>query len=103
MTEEQGGDPDQTILWLQSRLHRLKQSMLSGTARPRLVIGAVAMHEARRDRRFANMLLCALDGGSDRVLDTKSVAEFVVELEDLWGLAPGSADRPSHTPGPPAG
>lgn len=76
----------ETIARLQARLDRLKNNMLSNSSRSRIIVGAVAMEEALRNRPFAEALLKALDRGRERLVDLKTVAPFVAEVEELWGL-----------------
>lgn len=77
---------EQKIFRLETRIERLKTNMLSGVSRPRIIVGAVAMDLARSNRDVAAALLAAFDGGKDRLIDRKTVEEFVAELEEKWGL-----------------
>ncbi|PQV56053.1 hypothetical protein LX70_02938 [Defluviimonas denitrificans] len=83
--------PDEKIARLEKRIERLKASMLSNASRPRIITGAVAMDEARRNRDFAATLLAAMDRGQDRMVDRKTITPFIEEVTELWGLQ----DRPS--------
>ncbi len=83
--------PEQKIARLEKRLERLKDNMLSSVTRPRIITGAVAMDEARRNRAFAEMLLAAMDRGQDRMVDRKTITPFIDELTSFWGLE----NRPS--------
>ncbi|WP_264212380.1 hypothetical protein [Leisingera thetidis] len=78
--------PEQKIARLEKRLNRLKTSMLSSDTRPRIIAGAVAMEEARRNREFASMLLAAMDRGQDRMVDRKTITPFIEELTETWDL-----------------
>nr|WP_316654797.1 hypothetical protein [uncultured Gellertiella sp.] len=81
---------EQKIERLETRIERLKNNMLSGVSRPRIIVGAVAMELARSNRDVASALLAAFDEGKDRLIDRKTVEDFVAELEERWGL--GSRD-----------
>jgi hypothetical protein len=81
------------VVRLTKRLERLKSNMLSSVTRPRIIVGAVAMEEARRDRNFAAQLLMAMDRGQDRMVDRQTITPFIQELTELWGLE----DRASLT------
>ena len=74
------------VVRLEKRLERLKSNMLSPVTRPRIIVGAVAMDEARRDRNFAAQFLAAMDRGQDRMVDRQTITPFIEELTALWGL-----------------
>jgi len=79
---------------LEGRIERLKGTMMSSASRPRIIVGAVAMEEARVNRAFATSLLVAFDRGKDRLIDRKTIEGFVEELETIWNLR----SRPSVKP-----
>lgn len=78
--------PEQKIARLEKRLERLKSNMLSSVTRPRIIAGAVAMDEARRNREFAEMLLAAMDRGQERMVDRQTITPFIDELTETWAL-----------------
>lgn len=88
-------DPTVTIARLEARLERLKRNMLSSDSRPRLIAGAVAMAAARSDREFAEAFLEAMDKGQDRMVDRRSISDFVEELETKWDLRDRSSVDPA--------
>lgn len=99
--------PEEKIARLETRLKRLKSNMLSSNTRPRIIAGAVTMDEARRNRDFAAGFLAALDRGQDRLVDRKSIADFVSEIEALWDLGnrptlkPATVGHPANPTGQP--
>lgn len=74
------------IARLETRIARLKSNMLNDDSRPRLIAGAAAMQEARTNPDFAKTFLAVLDQGADRTVDLKTITDFVIEIEEKWGL-----------------
>lgn len=77
---------EQKVALLEKRLARIKRNMLSSVTRPRIIAGAVAMEEAKRNKEFAITLLAAFKRGDDRMVDRRTIEPFARELKEMWRI-----------------